>query len=319
MILKDNLIDVSIRTMIGQLPNIMNTNNEAISSFIANNIYNASLNVAIADVSANNYVYAPNGTFRNLTIDTLTINDSSTAVNSFKTILKNVEHNTLKDRYLYNESGTIKVLPDASISTGVNGLSQYAHNSGAIGVVLGNGSVSPLSDVLNDIISNVSTLQNKFSMGTDDRYISMYGAVNPDNEGLTEPDSYTFDQSLLFATKVQLKRMNLPTYQYNDVTSGYIYTYYSITNNLITITDDHTASIEGIPGSIVTVKFKDNQKKGFYRILLSRKDKKYLRVSKDELNRLSLICLSNDDVYGTIWDVNQYSVRDKEDLVLETK
>ena len=112
--------------------------------------------------------------------------------------------------------------------------------------------------------------------------------------------------------------MNLPQYQYDDVTSGFIFTYYDYAQT-ITINDEHTASIKGIPGSVVNIKFNDTQKKGFYRILLSRSEKKYLRISKDELNRLSLICTGNNEIDGTSWDVKDYSVRNADDLIIERK
>ena len=63
----------------------------------------------------------------------------------------------------------------------------------------------------------------------------------------------------------------------------------------MTVNDEHTSSIKGIPGSVITIKFNDTKKKGFYRILLSRQEKKYLRISKDELIRLSLVCVDNND------------------------
>jgi len=41
--------------------------------------------------------------------------------------------------------------------------------------------------------------------------------------------------------------MNLPPYQYDDLSGGFIYTYYSY-NPVTTITDEHTSSLTGIPG-----------------------------------------------------------------------
>ena len=74
--------------------------------------------------------------------------------------------------------------------------------------------------------------------------------------------------------------MNLPQYQYNDIKSGNLFTYYDY-SPVITITDEYTSSLKGIPGSRVKIKFNDLKKKAYYRIILSRKDKKYLRISKD--------------------------------------
>jgi hypothetical protein len=135
---------------------------------------------------------------------------------------------------------------------------------------------------------------------------------------LSEPNSFTFDNNLLFATNVQLKRLNLPTYQLNDIKSGNLYTYYDYAK-VITITDENIVSLNGKKGQTIKLNFNDLKKKAYYRVILSRKDKKILRISKDELLRLNLICLSYDDTYGAIWDVDNYSVRHPDDLIIERK
>ena len=112
--------------------------------------------------------------------------------------------------------------------------------------------------------------------------------------------------------------MNLPEYQYNDLNSGFIYTYYDYAP-VITINDEHTASLTGKVNQTVKIKFNNLSKKAYYRIILSRKEKKSLRISKDELVRLTLICTGNDEKYGSSWDVDVYSVRNADDLIIETK
>ena len=110
--------------------------------------------------------------------------------------------------------------------------------------------------------------------------------------------------------------MNLPQYQLIDIKSGNLYAYFDY-SPVIKITDEKTVSIKGEPGQTVKILFNDLGKKAYYRIILSRKDKKTLRISKDELIRLNLVCISNDDTYGSIWDVDNYSVRNADDLVIE--
>ena len=112
--------------------------------------------------------------------------------------------------------------------------------------------------------------------------------------------------------------MNLPEYQYNDIKQGFLYTYYDY-NKTITINDEHTASIKGIPGSVVNIRFNDTKTKAYYRIILSRKNNRFIRLSKDELIRVSLVCISNTDEYGSEWDVKDYSIRNAEDLIIEKK
>ena len=130
--------------------------------------------------------------------------------------------------------------------------------------------------------------------------------------------SYTLDNNVLFANKSQLMNMKLDQWQYLDIADGILCTYYDY-NDVITINDEFISSIKGLPGSIVTIKFDDKKKKGFYKIILSRKDKTYLRIGKDSLIRLKLICIDNDPIYGTIWDVESYSVRNPEDITIVKK
>lgn len=51
----------------------------------------------------------------------------------------------------------MKTVPYDKISPDMN---KYAHNSGAIGVTLGNGTVQSLADTLEQIINSVDSLRN---------------------------------------------------------------------------------------------------------------------------------------------------------------
>ena len=307
--LKEQLHDISIRTMIGQLPKIINDNNTKICDYI-DKIYDSSskcITVNVDNVSDNkSYVKSNLGQFKKLIVEEFNA--------------KNINHDTLNGRYLYNDNSTgLEIIPDSSIPEDMN---KYAHNSGAIGVTLGDGkTVQSLSDILEQIINSIDKLKEQFSQSysEDEGYIGLYGTSNnTNNQSVNNSNSFTFDQSLLFATKLQLKRMNLPQYQYNDITQGFIYTYYDYANT-VTINDENTSSIKGIPGSIVKLRFNDTKSKGFYRVILSREEKKFLRISKDELNRITLKCISNDEQFGASWDVLDYSVRSADDIMIERK
>ena len=306
--LKEQLNDISIRTMIGQLPKIINDNNKKICDYI-DNIYDPSsecITKNVDNVSDNkSYIKSNLGQFKKLIVEEFNA--------------KNINHDALNGRYLYNDNSTgLEIIPDSSIPEDMN---KYAHNSGAIGVMLGDGTVQSLADTLEQIINSVDKLKEQFSnsYSKDEGYIGLYGASNnTNNQSVNNSNSFTFDQSLLFATKLQLKRMNLPQYQYNDITQGFIYTYYDYANT-VTINDENTSSIKGIPGSIVKLRFNDTKSKGFYRVILSREEKKFLRISKDELNRITLKCISNDEQFGASWDVLDYSVRSADDIMIERK
>lgn len=306
--LKEQLHDISIRTMIGQLPKIINDNNTKICDYI-DKIYDSSsecITKNVDNVSDNkSYIKSNLGQFKKLIVEEFNA--------------KNINHDTLNGRYLYNDNSTgLEIISDSSIPEDMN---KYAHNSGAIGVMLGDGTVQSLADTLEQIINSVDKLKEQFSnsYSKDEGYIGLYGASNnTNNQSVNNSNSFTFDQSLLFATKLQLKRMNLPQYQYNDITQGFIYTYYDYANT-VTINDENTSSIKGIPGSIVKLRFNDTKSKGFYRVILSREEKKFLRISKDELNRITLKCISNDEQFGASWDVLDYSVRSADDIMIERK
>lgn len=305
-------IDVSIRTMIGQLPKIINNNNKSISDYI-DKFYDDDQPRIITSVYAcedGQSVKSNLGEFRNLQVDNIVIGGDR------ESIVTGVNHNVLENRYLWNNAGTIETVPGSKLSSEMK---NYCHNAGSIGIEMANGQVLSVAQAINGIIKDVDSMKSYHSTGADvmnnNGYVSVYGASAT---SFQEPNSFTFDQSLLFANKVQLKRMNLPQYQYDDITSGFIYTYYDYAP-ILTINDEHTSSIKGIPGSVVNVKFNNTNKKGFYRILLSRSEKKYLRISKDELVRLSLVCTGNNEIDGTTWEVKDYSVRNADDLIIERK
>ncbi len=323
MSLKEKLNDISIRTMIGQLPRIINENNQSISDYI-DNIYDDNkkcIKVNIDNIDdQKSYVKANSGIFNIITAKQFSVED----IKSLEQLIRSggsnnegINHDALNGRYLYNDGGLLKTVPYDKINSDMN---KYAHNSGAIGVELGNGTVQSLADTLEQIINSVDSLKKQFNNSYSDEqgYIGLYGTSKSSEQSLKEPQSFTFDQSMLFATAIQLKRMNLPKYQYNDIKSGFIYTYYDY-NHTVTINDEHTASINGIPGSIVKLRFNDSKSKAFYRVILSREENKFLRISKDELNRITLKCISNDDEYGSSWDVLDYSVRSADDIMIERK
>lgn len=326
--LKEQLHDISIRTMIGQLPKIINDNNTKICDYI-DKIYDSSsecITKNVDNVSDNkSYVKSNLGQFNSIFVGDFNLYN----IKSLEQVIKSggsnhegINHDALNGRYLCkdndNNSNGLKIIPNDKIA---QDMKYYAHNSGAIGVTLGNGTVQSLADTLEQIINSVDSLKKQFSQSysEDEGYIGLYGASNnKNNQSVNNSNSFTFDQSLLFATKLQLKRMNLPQYQYNDITQGFIYTYYDYANT-VTINDENTSSIKGIPGSIVKLRFNDTKSKGFYRVILSREEKKFLRISKDELNRITLKCISNDEQFGASWDVLDYSVRSADDIMIERK
>ena len=306
--------DVSIRTMIGQLPKIINGNNKNISDYV-NSFYddtNQYITSSVKATGGQKFIESNKGIFTNIQTYTIDIGDQHSKDN----IVNGVEHNKLSNIYLDDNNNPI--------TTPNSELNKFCHNANAIGIEI-DGNVKSVYTVLDDLIKAVEELkgyhdpndvQNSSNPTEGNLQDISYGTAR--RTQLQEPNSFTFDQSILFANKTQIKRLNLPQYQYDDITSGFIYTYYDYAR-VLTVNDEHTASIKGIPGSVITIKFNDTKKKGFYRILLSRQEKKYLRISKDELIRLSLVCVDNNDQYGTSWDVNNYSVRNADDLIIERK
>lgn len=287
--------------MIGLLPEITNSNNKAISDYI-DKIYDSSNNRIITNVYAiddKSFVKSHLGEFVQCRVDSLEINNTD----SKKNLISGLDHSLLGNRFMTID-GT-DVIEQTSVDTKMK---QFAHNANAIGVEV-NGDVKSLQEVMDSLSSGISTTS-----------IQTYGtSVMSYANDIEDPKSFTFDNSLIFTSRVQLQRMGLPAYQFNDLLRGCIYTYYDTTNNNVcTIDDRHIASLQSaVVGSVVTVKFDDTQSANFYRIILSRKDSKSIKISKDKLNRLKLVCISNDDEYGTEWDVESYSVRHADDIEIE--
>ena len=311
------LNDVSIRTMIGQLPDIINKNNNIIKENF-DNIYDSTLNKIIKSVDTTqnnndgNYVKSQTGNFLNIICDNIVANKITVNDITIDDDDEISNHDKLSNRFKDLNGNNI-------IINNTNDLRKYSHNACAIGFQLNSDSdVISLQQVLIDLINQTNLNGSIYGVKVNNMNYSSSKINESSDELLTEPKSFTFDNNVLFASTLQLKRMNLPEYQYNDIKSGNLFTYYEY-NNIITINDEHTASLTGNPGQKVKIKFNDLKKKAYFRIILSRKDKKYLRISKDELLRLNLICESTDDVYGTIWDVDTYCVRHPEDLIIETK
>ena len=307
--------DVSIRKMIGQLPKHIKHNNKNISDYV-NSFYddtNQYITSSVKATGGQKFIESNKGIFTNIQTYTIDIGDQHSKDN----IVNGVEHNKLSNIYLDDNNNPI--------TTPNSELNKFCHNANAIGIEI-DGNVKSVYTILTDLIKDVSSLKSYHPVSGEDQNPSNPTGEDTQNISyssarrtqLQEPNSFTFDQSILFANKTQIKRLNLPQYQYDDITSGFIYTYYDYAR-VLTVNDEHTASIKGIPGSVITIKFNDTKKKGFYRILLSRQEKKYLRISKDELIRLSLVCVDNNDQYGTSWDVNNYSVRNADDLIIERK
>ena len=161
--LKEQLHDISIRTMIGQLPKIINDNNTKICDYI-DKIYDSSsecITVNVDNVSDNkSYVKSNLGQFKKLIVEdfeTKNIKSLEQVIRSGGSNNEGINHDALNGRYLYNDGGLLKTVPYDKISPDMN---KYAHNSGAIGVTLGNGkTVQSLADTLDQIINSIDSLK----------------------------------------------------------------------------------------------------------------------------------------------------------------
>ena len=103
--LKEQLHDISIRTMIGQLPKIINDNNTKICDYI-DKIYDPSsecITKNIDNVSDNkSYVKSNLGQFKKLIVEEFNA--------------KNINHDALNGRYLYNDNSTgLEIIPIPSL------------------------------------------------------------------------------------------------------------------------------------------------------------------------------------------------------------
>lgn len=290
----NELYDVSISTMIGMLPSIINNNNQQISKEFEQ-IFDASTNRLVKSLyNPEGSVDVHVGTFKNVLTDNIIINDVSNFQNN---ILSRCNHNALNiDSRIYDAKD----------------INDYAHSTTCI-----KHGDEKLSVIIDSLIHRVLEVESFSGKPTT---TSVYGSSNVSSTKsiLEDPNSYTLNDSVLFANKAQLMKLKLKQWQYMDIADGILYTYYDYCDVII-INDEYPASINGLPGSIVNIKFEDKKKKGFYKIVLSRKNNTCLRISKDELVRLKLVCIGNDETYGTEWDVESYSVRHPEDIAIVKK
>jgi hypothetical protein len=119
---------------------------------------------------------------------------------------------------------------------------------------------------------------------------------------------------------LQLKRKKLPKLHFNDLTSGNLYSYYTVINGEVTIDDINTACIETENiGLNVFINFNDTNTNDYYHILLDRKNKKYVKIKKNPLNILEIRSASYSEEYGTVWKLYNYSVVNPSDIILENK
>ena len=301
------LQNISGKTPISMLPEVINHNNEAIESEF-NWIYDSSTNRLTKSVYApTGSVKAHFGEFVNLAAEYITVKNIDSLKSALKSAVQKMEHNTFTDCW---SSDTIQ----QAYETPNNEL-VLCHDASVIAYKQSNvyqTLVSLQSDV-NQLKQTVQALNNPQN--------NVYSTGNILDEDSYENDNtVTYDRNLLFASPLQLKRKKLPKLHFNDLTSGNLYSYYTVVNGEVTIDDINTACIETENiGLNVFINFNDTDTNDYYRILLDRKNKKYVKIKKNPLNILEIRSASYSEEYGTVWKLYNYSVINPNDIILENK
>ena len=301
------LQNISGKTPVSMLPEVINHNNEAIESEF-NWIYDSSTNRLTKSVYApTGSVKAHFGEFVNLAAEYITVKNIDSLKNALKSAVQKMEHNTFSDCW---SSDTIQ----QAYETANNEL-VLCHDASVIAYKQSNvyQTLSSLQSDVNQLKQTVQALNNPQN--------NVYSAGNILDEDSYENDNtVTYDRNLLFASPLQLKRKKLPKLHFNDLTSGNLYSYYNVINGEVTIDDINTACIETENiGLNVFINFNDTDTNDYYRILLDRKNKKYVKIKKNPLNILEIRSASYSEEYGTVWKLYNYSVVNPSDIILENK
>lgn len=235
------------------------------------------------------------GEFINLHVDYLTVNNIDSLVHS----LNNTSHNALKSRF------------SQDTSLNAENKNKYAHDASSIIFSVENDRITTVFQAINSLI-------NGDALGSS----NLYGApIQKTEVKKSEPfqsgSIAVLDTNIYGLNSTQLNRTDMPKWQQNDILSGIVYTYYT-GQGTITVSDEHPCSIDGTEGQVISVKFNDTNTNSFYYILLNRKTRKFLKVSKDELVRLKLVCESVSKDYGAVWDLESYSIRNSSDIEIVT-
>ena len=164
----EELKGLTIRTMIGQLPGIINTNNNIIKNQFnefydsSNKILTKSVDTTKSTEDTNDFVKSHLGEFTNLVTSNIVVTSNAYDVSIFNHQNMNNRYGYSKDRENQGISGLMSVPKTASGSTATN-MAKYCHNAHAIGVTIGDsanhsGTTYSLAYVLDQIINYLRIL-----------------------------------------------------------------------------------------------------------------------------------------------------------------
>ena len=303
------LQNISGKTPVSMLPEIINHNNKAIESEF-NWIYDTSTNRLTKSVYApTGSVKAHFGEFVNLAAEYITIKNIDSLKNTMKSAIQKLEHNTFSKCWSSDSIQQVYENPENEMT--------LCHDASVIAYKQSNvyQTLAAMQTDIYDLKQTVQALNNPQH--------NVYSAGNileSDNEDVIQNTVITYDRNLLYASPLQLKRKKLPALHQTDLNSGNFYSYYSIINGEVTINDINTACMdtENI-GLTVFINFEDTGANEYYRILLDRKNRKYVRITKNPLNILQLKSVSHSEEFGSVWKLYNYSVVNPNDIILENK
>lgn len=296
--------------MTGQLVHIINRNNEAIRNefdYLFDDVYNRLTKSLYAPSGS---VKAHLGEYVNFQTDYIQVNNKD----SLARCMEGIDHNILGKRFKDDETndGT-KIYTSDTYDT-------YAHNASMI-IYKNNKSVY---QILSELENSLDSLTNggtpstsramRMSMQDLDAAVDIAYGDSWTSVEQVQVQSYTLlEDNYYTATALQKSRLKLPKFQLYDVKNNNRLAYYA-QSPIVTITDKYKNTIEGFVGKTTELKFEDTDTNEFYYVLLSRQNNSYLKLSKDKLVRVTLVCVNRTEEFGAEWEVKSYSVRNANDI-----
>lgn len=336
------LKDVSVNTLIGELPSIIGFNNRSIEKEF-NNIYDSSNNRIIKSV------YVPTGTvkshwgdFVNIKCEYLSVNN----IDSLKTTFENISHNYFSDR-IFNSSidnlsettTTIDYCHNPyAISSGlednhslghrlnnINSSIQYVYNSLSYLFPTPRPTLEPTTEDEGTTEENASNNDGDNTTSVDSPVLSLRLSSNPfvtakkfnytiDTDWINvkqgEPQGYSYDKTLVTNTNRVILKSVKTKQEYDDVIKGEINNYINVESANIKIKSDLTNILYAQQvGQVVNVMIDDNNLDKTFTIKIN--DNQYIKISNINdtlLFNLELIATQLNDDKMSYWSVYHYNV-----------
>lgn len=347
------LKDVSVNTLIGELPAIIGFNNRSIEDEF-NNIFDSSENRLTKSVyNPTGFVRTHWGNFVNLECEYLNVKN----VDSLKTWFNNIPHNYFTDRNfdssIDNNSDSVKSIDychnPASIASGLNdnhSLNYRLNNidssiksvysalsSAGIKIDEAPSESFPTTESLIATTEESTASENVYAAPFPQLKVQQVNSIEPTlstsysvdtnwiNVKENEPQGYVYDKSLSAGSnRIVLKTVKTKQ-EYEDVIKGEFNNYIDVRENNIKIKSNiNNILYAQVKGQIVNILLDDKHLSESFLIKIN--ENKIIRISdiKDEmLFSLKLICTQVNQDRMSYWSIYSYNKPSESSIIISKK